>query len=120
MWGGMAYFNSYCSNKRGIAVLIKNDNPISNIEWENVIQGNFSKLSFKVKDETVLVKCIYAPNNDSNPNDDNNKSTKFFKQIMDDTGEEKYNPRMITGDYNVALKHYIDTSRYLHVNKSRH
>ena len=37
-------------------------------------------------------------------------------QIMDNTGEEKYNHRMITGDYNVALKHDIDTSGYLHVN----
>ena len=41
MWGGIAYFNSLCSNKRGIAVLIKNDNPISDIEWENMITGNF-------------------------------------------------------------------------------
>ena len=89
MWGGTAYFNSSCSNKRGIAVLIKNDTPISNIDWEIVIPGNFSKLSFKVKNKTVLIKCIYAPNDHSNPNDDNNKSNKFFKQIMDDTGEEK-------------------------------
>ena len=41
MWGGMAYFNSLCSNKRGLAVLIKNDTPISNIKWENIIPGYF-------------------------------------------------------------------------------
>ena len=34
IWGGMAYFNSLCSNKRGIAVLIKNDTPITNVDWE--------------------------------------------------------------------------------------
>ena len=44
IWGGTAYFNSYCSSKRGIAVLIKNDTPISNLDWENVIPGNLSKL----------------------------------------------------------------------------
>ena len=110
IWGGTAYFNSFCSNRRGIAVLIKKDTPISNVDWENVIPGNFSKLSFKVNDETVLIKCIYAPNDDSNPNDDNNKSAKFFRQIMNDTGEEKYNHRIITGDYNVALNHNLDTS----------
>ena len=33
---------------------------------------------------------------------------------MDDTGEEKYNHRMITGDYNVAPKHDIDTSGSTH------
>ena len=94
----MAYFNSYCSSKRGIMVLIKNDTPITDIEWENVIAGNFSKLSFKTKNEKVLIKCIYAPNKDSGPNDDKNKSTIFFKKVMDDTGEEKYNHRIITGD----------------------
>ena len=97
-------------------MLIKNDTPISNIEWENIIPGNFSKLSFKAEDQTVLIKCIYAPNDDSNRNDDNNKSTKFFRQMMDDTGEEEYNHRITTGDYNVVLNHNIDTSGYLHVN----
>ena len=70
MWGGMAYFNSYCSCKRGIVVLIKNDTPITDVEFENVIPGNFSKLSFRANNETVLIKCIYAPNDDSNPNND--------------------------------------------------
>ena len=85
MWGGTAYFNSLCSNKRGIAVLIKNDTPISNVEWKNIIPVNFSKLSFKANDQTVFIKCIYAPSNDSNPNDDNNDSTKFFRLVMDNT-----------------------------------
>ena len=85
MWGETAYFNSLCSNKRGLSALIRNETPISDITWENVIPGNFSKLCFKVKDKTVLIKCIYAPNEDSNPNDENNESTKFFKTIMNDT-----------------------------------
>ena len=97
-------------------MLIKNDTPISNIKWENIIPGNFSKLSFKANDQTVLVKCIYAPNEDSNPNDDNNDSTEFFRTVMDDTGDEEYNHRIMVGDYNVALKHEKDTSGYLHVN----
>ena len=51
IWGGTAYFNSYCSSKRGIAVLIKNDTPISDIVWENIIPGNFSILSFKAENK---------------------------------------------------------------------
>ena len=91
MWGGTAYFNSFCSNKRGLVVLIKNDTPISNVEWENIIPGNFSKLSFKANDQTVLIKCIYSPNDDINPNDDKNDSKEFFRKVMDNTGDEKYN-----------------------------
>ena len=35
---------------------------------------------------------------------------------MDDTDEEKYDYRLITGDFNVALQHNLDTLGYLHVN----
>ena len=72
LWGEMAYFNSYCGSKRGITVLIKNDTPITDIEWENVIPGNFSRLSFKANKEKILIKCIYTPNKDSNINDNKN------------------------------------------------
>ena len=58
IWGEVAYFNSYCGNKRGITVLIRNDTPITDIEWENVIPGNFSKLSFKANNDKILIKCI--------------------------------------------------------------
>ena len=78
--------------------------------------GIFPKLSFKANDQTVLIKCIYAPNEDSNPNVDNKDSTMFFKTVMDDTGDEEYNHRIMAGDYNVALNHEKDTSGYLHVN----
>ena len=105
----MAYFNSYCGSKRGLAVLIRNDTPITDIEWENVIPGNFSKLSFKANKDIFLI----------------NAYTHLIKtvtqmtiktKVMDDTGEEEYNHRIITGDYNVALNHNLDTSGYLHVN----
>ena len=60
LWGERVFFNSHSSDKRGIAVLVKDDTPISDIKLENILKGNFSKLTFKVKDELVLVKCIYA------------------------------------------------------------
>ena len=44
------------------------------------------------------------------------KAPNFFKIVMDDTNEEKYDHRLITGDFNVAMKHNIDTLSYLHVN----
>ena len=116
IWGGMAFFNSLCSYKRGLTVLIRNDTPISNIKWENIIPGNFSKLSFTANNKNVLVKCLYAPNEDSNPNDDNNDSTKFLKTVMDDTGDKIYDYRMMTGDFNLAINHEKDTSGYLHIN----
>ena len=82
LWGDTAYFNSYCGNRRGITVLIKDGTPITDIEWENVIPGNFSKLSFRLNKQKVLIKCIYAPNKDSNLNNDKNESYASFKKKL--------------------------------------
>ena len=49
LWGEKVFFNSYSSSKRGIAVLIKDSAPVTDLEWENGIPGNFSKLSMVVK-----------------------------------------------------------------------
>ena len=65
----VVFFNSYSSNKREIALLIKDNAPVTDLKWENVIPGNFSKLSMVVKGMKILLKFIYAPNEDSIPND---------------------------------------------------
>ena len=57
LWGDMAYFNSYCWNRRGITALIKNGTPITDIEWENVIPGNFSKPSFRLNKQKTLLNA---------------------------------------------------------------
>ena len=63
----------------------------------------------------ILVKCIYVPNKNYNPNDPTNKSSNFFQAVMDDTDEDTFLHKFIVGDYNVALNPTIDTSGYLHV-----
>ena len=58
LWGERVFFNSYSSNKRGIAVLMKDNAPVTDLKWENVIPGNFSKLSMVVKGMNIFSKCI--------------------------------------------------------------
>ena len=82
LWGEKFFFNSNSNDKRGIAILVKDDTPINDIKCEKIIKGNFSKLTFKVKNEHVLVKCIYAPNKDMNNDDPENESTTFFKKFL--------------------------------------
>ena len=76
------------NGKRGIAILVKDDTPINDIKCENILKGNFSKLTFKVKNEHVLVKCIYAPNKDMNNIDPENESNTFFKKVFDDNNKD--------------------------------
>ena len=110
VWVERVFLNSYSSSKRGIAVLIKDNTPVTDLEWENVIPGNFSKLSMVIKGKKVLLKFIYAPNKDSIQNDPENESTKFFNTIMDDTDEDVYAHKLTVGDFNVARNHDADTS----------
>ena len=79
LWGQRCYFNSLCSNSRGIAVLIKDGIDLENIQWHNIIEGNFSKLTFTFKKENYMIKCLYAPNKDST---DDNESALFFKVYL--------------------------------------
>ena len=48
LWGKGAYFNSFSSSQRGLAVLIKDSLPAKEVKFENIIEGNYSKLTFKV------------------------------------------------------------------------
>ena len=88
-WNETVFFNSHSGDRRGIAVLIRDGTLIENVEFQNIIKGNFSKLTFNVKNESVLVKCIYAPNEDMNLAGPENESRVFFQKIFDDTNEEK-------------------------------
>ena len=47
MWGGTVFCNSLCSNKRGLAVLVKNNTPINDIVWENRVISPDSHLKPK-------------------------------------------------------------------------
>ena len=69
-----------------------------------------------MKNESVLVKCIYAPNKDMNLSGPENESRVFFQKIFDDTNEEKYTNKITLGDFNIAPNHTYDTSGYLHIN----
>ena len=84
MWGHKCFFNSLCSNARGIAVLIKDTLDINKILWQNMIKGNFSRLTFVHKEQRYLIKCLYAPNKDSVESDIKNERTKFLKEVFDD------------------------------------
>ena len=91
--------------------MIRDGTPIENIDFQNIIKGNFSKLTFNVKNESVLVKCIYAPNNDMTLSGPENESRVFFQKVFDDM-----NDKIIIGDFNVAPSHTHDSSGYLHIN----
>ena len=63
---------------------------ITEVTWQNVIKGNFSRLTFIHKEQKYRIKCLYAPNKDSVESDNNNESTKFFRDGFDEENDEDY------------------------------
>ena len=116
LWGEGAYFNSFSSSQRGLTILFKDSLPAREVNINNLIKGNYTRLTFKVKNLTVLVKAIYAPNEDMTKNDVDNYSNTFFKTVFNDEDDDNFDIKAIVGDFNVAPKHKMDTAGYLHIN----
>ena len=69
LWDGPVYFNSFSSNQRGLMVLLKDSLPAKNVKMENILIGDYSRLTLSLGDTKVLIKCCYAPNDDMTPLD---------------------------------------------------
>ena len=93
LWDGPVYFNSFSSNQRGLMVLLKDSLPAKNVKMENILIGDYSRLTLSLGDTKVLIKCCYAPNGDMTPLDSEseNYSDKFFKTVFDDRTDIDFN-----------------------------
>ena len=85
---------------------------------ENILLGDYSRLSLSLGETKVFIKCCYAPNDDMTPLDSesDNYSDRFFKTIFDDKTNIDYDVIILVGDFNVAPNHIKDKLGYLHVN----
>ena len=103
-WGFDAYFSSYNSNSRGVAILIN-----SNIEYKLVnvskdINGNILVLCIKAFDKEFVIVNIYGPNDDR-PN--------FYENVIEMIEATGITDNVIIGgDYNLVLNFELDCYNY--------
>ena len=107
-WGGKAFFSSFTSQARGVAIFIKKDVPIDILNRKNDKDGNILSLLVKFNDKRLLLTTIYGPNTDS----PDFYLTKVFKLI------DEWQPDfpIFGGDWNMVLDQRKDTHNYLHDN----
>ena len=67
------YFNSFSSERRGVAILVKKSLPINIVEKYKDNIGNVLTLEATYDNNIFLITCIYGPNDD-NPD--------FFESIF--------------------------------------
>ena len=63
-WGGQAFFNSFSSQSRGIAILFRKNLCIDIINQYCDQEGNCLQLLAKFDDKIVLIDALYGPNTD--------------------------------------------------------
>ena len=64
-WGFDAYFNSYTSNSRGVAILFQNNFDYKVLDTFKDNSGNLLILKIKIDDIIITLANIYGPNTDS-------------------------------------------------------
>ena len=52
------FFNSYASNARGVAIVVKDSCPITDVKTIIIVPGNLTKLNFTYKEEKYANKWI--------------------------------------------------------------
>ena len=82
--------------------MFKDSLSAKDIKIENIITGNYTRLTFIVKAQNILVKCLYAPNENMTMNNTDNYSNMFFKTGFDDTDEEDFDIRLTICDFIVS------------------
>ena len=63
-WGYDAYFSSFTSNSRGVAILINNNIEYKLINVSRDVNGNVLILCIKAFDKEFVIVNIYGPNDD--------------------------------------------------------
>lgn len=109
-WDGPAWFSSYKSNSRGVAVLFKNTFSFSVHKVIFDDEGRSVILDMSIQEKRFSLVGLYGPNQDD---------PRFFgdmKQKLIDIGNRNV---IMTGDWNVVLDYKLDCQNYAHKNNQR-
>ena len=96
-------FNSFSSEKRGVAILIKKNLPLKYDVTHRDTNGNILTIKAEYDNTCFLLSCIYGPNEDE---------PLFFENLFNQNTLQNCHLQLIAGDFNVTLDHSIDNHAY--------
>ena len=64
-WGGPAFFSSFDSQSRGVAIFVRKNLPIKILDKFSDDQGNLLGILIEYESKVILLEGIYGPNHDS-------------------------------------------------------
>lgn len=109
-WGYTAYFNSFSSQSRGVAILFNNNFDFIVHRKKSDDTGNFLALDLTIENSRISLITIYEPNEDD-PN--------FYEKITDTFEEFNNRHTIVVGDFNLVINPDRDYTNYLHINNPK-
>ena len=106
-WGLDAYFSSFKSNSRGVAILLNNNFEYKVKKCIKDPNGNFVLLDITTYDTNITLGCVYGPNKD-NP--------QFYSNLLRTINEFSNSACILCGDWNMVIDPAKDTQNYVNVN----
>ena len=64
-WGGYAYFSSFNSQSRGVAIFIQKNLPVKILDTFSDANGNILSLLIDIESKKILIEGVYGPNQDN-------------------------------------------------------
>ena len=109
-WGYVSYFSSFSSQKRGVAILFRNnfEFKVKNVHRDH--QGNLLILDIEIEDHRLSLAVLYGPNQD-NPN--------FYQNLQRNILQLGNQKMIIVGDWNMLLDPEVDGKNYKHINNPK-
>ena len=103
-WGDNAYFASYTTNARGVAILFNNNIEYKILDVTKDLNGNFLMIYLQMFDRNFLICNIYGPNDD-NPD--------FYRNLEEKISLYGHIDNIITcGDWNLVMNFDLDCYNY--------
>ena len=102
-WGGDIYFSDGESNARGVAILLRRNIVIENVNVNRDKEGRKLQLKFDLKEKSFEICNIYAPNQDD---------PAFFIDVLNNIQDSEIDFPIICGDLNVYLNELKDVKSF--------
>ena len=109
-WGYKAYFASYKTNSRGVAVLFNNNFEFKIRSVKKDQNGNYIIISFSAMEKDLLLVNVYGPNRDS---------PQFYSDLLQTIKQYNNHNIIAVGDWNLVMDPVYDYYNYKHVNNPK-
>ena len=109
-WGYKAYFSSFNSRSRGVAIFFQNNFEFKILNSFHDNSGNVLILNIELEKLTFLLVCLYGPNKDE---------PVFYQDLLTKILKYSTSNIVIVGDWNVTLNPELDCKNYKNINNPR-